>query len=110
MGRVRVFSVICLSLILAGSSNLFGERFFSWSVISLRSHQLVRAFLVKAVFLRMPQNEIYEEMEKIFEEIQKIFAEMQTTYEEMQKTEVSCLEQAVAAWPEALAPGPGTQW
>ena len=85
MGKVRVFSVICLSLILAGSSNLFGERFFSWSVISLRSHRLVKAFLVNAIFLGMPENEIYEEMQKIFEEMWKIFEEMQKIFEEMQK-------------------------
>ena len=66
----------------------------------------MRAFLVNAIFLGMPENEIYEEMQKIFEEMQKIF-------EEMQKTEVSCASsvgRAVAAWPEALVPGQGNQW
>ena len=122
-----MFSVIGLSLIFAGSSNLFGERCFWWSGISLRSHQLMKSFLVNAIFLGMPENEIYEEIQKIveeiqkifeeiqkiFEEIQKIFEEMQKTYEEMQRTEVSCVSsvgQAVAAWLEALAPVQGIQW
>ena len=65
MGRVRVFSVICLTRIFAGSSNLswmpiFDRRHFWWSVISLRSHQMVRAFLVNATFLGIQENEIYE--------------------------------------------------
>ena len=113
MGKVRVFSVICLSLIFVGSSNLFGESCSSWSVISLRSHRLVKAFLVNAIFLGMPENEIYEEMQKIFEEMQKIFEETQKIFEEMRKTEVSCASsvgRAVAAWPEALAPDQGNQW
>ena len=82
-------------------------------MISLRCHQLVRPFLVNAIFLGMPENEIYEEMQKIFEEMQKIFEEMQKIFVEMQKTEVSCASsvgRAVAAWPEALAPDPGNQW
>ena len=62
LGRARVFSVICLSRIFAGSSNLasmpiFDPRHF-W--ISLRSHQMVRAFLVNVTFLGMQENEIYE--------------------------------------------------
>ena len=120
LGKVRVFSVKCWSLIFAGSSTLFGGSCFWLSVISLRSHQLVRPFLVNAIFLGMPENEIYEEMQKIFEEMQKIFEEMQKIFEEtqkifeeMQKTEVSCASsvgRAVAAWPEALAPDQGNQW
>lgn len=61
MGRVRVFSVICLSRIFAGRSNLasmpiLDERHF-WS----RSHEMVRAFLVNATFLGMQENEFFEE-------------------------------------------------
>ena len=113
LGKVRVFSVICWSLIFAGSSTLFGGSCFWLSLIFLRSYQLVRPFLVNAIFLGMPENEIYEEMQKIFEEMQKIFEETQKIFEEMQKTEVSCASsvgRAVAAWPEALAPDQGNQW
>ena len=45
----------------------------------------MRAFLVNAIFLGMPENEIYEEMQKIFLETQKIFEVMQKISEELQK-------------------------
>ena len=65
MGRVRVFSVICLSRIFAGRSNLalmpiLDERHFWSRGISWRNHPVVRAFLVNATFLGMQENEIYE--------------------------------------------------
>ena len=59
-----MFSAICLSWIFAESKNLlrmpiFGGSHFWSSVIFLRSHQMVKAFLANATFFQ--ETEIYEE-------------------------------------------------